>query len=90
MAKQSQPGGILDSPQAAKLLKDRAALEALLRSPDTKALMEMQERQGEPQRAAKAALRGDPSQLQGMVGRLMGDPAGAGVVERITQKTAKP
>ena len=86
MAKQSQPGGILDSPQAAKLLKDRAALEALLRSPDTKTLMEMLERQGGLQTAAEAALRGDPSQLQG----IMGDPAGAGVVERITQKTAKP
>ena len=45
MANKPQTGGILHTPQAEKLLKDRAALEQLLRSPDTQALMAMLERQ---------------------------------------------
>ena len=90
MANKPQTGGILHTPQAEKLLRDKAALEKLLRSPDTKALMEMLERQGGLQAAADAAMRGDTTQLQSLVGKVMGNPAGAGVVERITQKTAKP
>ena len=89
MAKQSQPGGILDSPQAAKLLKDRAALEALLRSPDTKALMEMLNRNGGLKAAAEAAMKGDASQLQGLLSQLMRDPEGARVVERINRSVPK-
>ena len=42
------------------------------------------------QAAAEAALRGDPAQLQRMVGQVMGDPAGSGVVERITKRASKP
>lgn len=90
MANKPQPGGILHTPQAEKLLRDKAALEQLLRSPDTQALMELLQRQGGLQAAAEAALRGDPAQLQSMVGRVMGDPAGAGVVERITRGAPKP
>ena len=75
MANKAQPGGILHTPQAEKLLRDRAALEQLLRSPDTRTLMAMLERQGGLQAAAEAALRGDPAQLQRMVGQVMGDPA---------------
>lgn len=41
MAKQQQPGNVLNSPQAAKLLKDKAAVESLVKSPDTQALMTM-------------------------------------------------
>ena len=90
MANKPQTGGILHTPQAEKLLKDRAALEQLLRSPDTQALMAMLERQGGLQVAAEAAMRGDPAKLQRMVGQVMGDPTGAGVVERITKQASKP
>lgn len=85
MEKKPQPGSILDTPQAAKLLRDKAALERLLRSPDTQALMTMLERQGGLQAAAQAAMRGDPTQLQSMVNRLTRDPAAADVVERLSQ-----
>ena len=45
--KQQQPaGGIFSTPQAAHLLKDKAAVERLTQSPDTKALMEMLNRNG--------------------------------------------
>ena len=90
MANKPQTGGILHTPQAEKLLKDRAALEQLLRSPDTQALMAMLERQGGLQAAAEAAMRGDPAKLQRMVDQVMGDPTGAGVVERITKQASKP
>lgn len=90
MANKPQSGGILHTPQAEKLLRDKAALEQLLRSPDTQALMAMLERQGGLQAAAEAAMRGDPTKLQNMVGQVMGDPAGAGVVERIKKSAPKP
>ena len=90
MANKPQSGGILHTPQAEKLLRDKAALEQLLRSPDTQALMAMLERQGGLQAAAEAAMRGDPTKLQSMVGQVMGDPTGAGVVERITKRASKP
>ena len=90
MANKSQPGSILHTPQAEKLLKDKAALERLLRSPDTKALMEMLQRQGGLQAAADAAMHGDPTQLQNLVGRVMDDPTGARVVERIKRNAPKP
>ena len=90
MASKSQPGSILNTPQAERLLRDKAALEKLLRSPDTKALMEMLERQGGLQAAADAAMRWDTTQLQSLVGKVMGNPAGAGVVERITRSAPKP
>lgn len=89
MAKKPQPGSILDTPQAAKLLKDKAAMERLLRSPDTQALMAMLERQGGLQAAAQAAMKGDPTQLQSLVNRLTQDPAAADVVERLSQNAPK-
>ena len=52
--------------------------------------MEMLERQGGLQAAADAAMRGDTTQLQSLVGKVMGNPAGAGVVERITRSAPKP
>ena len=87
MAKQQQPGNVLNSPQAAKLLKDKAAVESLVKSPDTQALMTMLN-QGGGLKAA-AAMKGDASQLQGLLNRLMQDPNGAKVVERINKSVPK-
>ena len=84
--KQQQPaGGIFSTPQAAHLLKDKAAVERLTQSPDTKALMEMLNRTG----GLKAAMKGDASQLQGLLSQLMRDPEGARVVERINRSVPK-
>ena len=88
MAKQQQPGNVLNSPQAAKLLKDKAAVESLVKSPDTQALMTMLN-QGGGLKAAEAAMKGDASQLQGLLNRLMQDPNGAKVVERINKSVPK-
>lgn len=89
MAKQQQPNNILSSPQAAKLLKDKAAVESLVKSPDTKALMEMLNQGGGLKAAAEAAMKGDASKLQGLLDRLMKDPGGAKVVERINKSVPK-
>lgn len=89
MAKQQQPGNVLNSPQAAKLLKDKAAVESLVKSPDTQALMTMLNQGGGLKAAAEAAMKGDASQLQGLLNRLMQDPNGARVVERINKSVPK-
>lgn len=87
MAKQ-QPN-IFHSPQAAKLLKDKAAVEHLVKSPDTQALMQMLNQGGGLKAAADAAMKGDASQLQGLLDQLMKDPSGAKVVERINKSVPK-
>ena len=86
MPNKQQPN-FMASPQAAKLLKDKAAVEQIVKSPDTKALMQMlnQTAGGGLQAAAEAAMKGDASQLQGLLDRLMKDPSGAQVVNRINQ-----
>ena len=89
MAAQQPSGGIFRSPQAARLLKDKAAVERLTQSPDAKALMEMLQRKGGLQAAAEAAMKGDASQLQGLLSQLMQDPEGAKVVERLNSSAPK-
>lgn len=89
MAKQQQPGNVFNSSQAAKLLKDKSAIENLVKSPDTQALVEMLNKQGGLKAAADAAMKGDASQLQGLLDRLMKDPNGAKVVERINKSAPK-
>ena len=89
MAAQQPSGGIFRSPQAARLLKDKAAVERLTQSPDAKALMEMLQRKGGLQAAAGAAMKGDASQLQGLLSQLMQDPEGAKVVERLNRSAPK-
>lgn len=84
MAKQPN---LMNSPQAAKLLKDKSTVENLVKSPDTQALVSMlnQSSGGGLKAAAEAAMKGDASQLQGLLDRLMKDPNGAKVVERINK-----
>lgn len=89
MAKQQKPGNLLNSPQAAKFLKDKAAVENLVKSPDTQALMDMLNQGGGLKAAAEAAMKGDATQLQGLLDRLMNDPNGAKVVERINRSVPK-
>ena len=89
MPKQSPSAGPLKDPQVARLLRDRHAVEQLLQSPDTKLLMELLARQGGLKGPAEAAMKGDPSALQGMLDRLRQDPKGAEVVERLSRSTPK-
>lgn len=72
--------------QAAQQLKDKGAVQQLLQSEDTKRMMDMLNRQGGVQSAAKAAAAGDPAQLMGMMQQLMSTPEGSQLVERITKQ----
>lgn len=89
MMNKQQPPGFMNDPQVTKLMKDTAAVEKMVKSPDASALMEMLNREGGLKTAAEAAMKGDLTQLQGMLDRLMKDPDGAKVVERLSKTAPK-
>ena len=72
--------------QTAELVKNKDAVQQLLRSEDTKRMMELLNRQGAVQGAAKAAAAGNPAELLGMMERLMNTDEGSQLVERITRQ----
>ena len=72
--------------QAAKKMKDNGAVQQLLRSADTRRMMELLGSQETVRGAAKAAATGDTAKLVGMMQKLMNDPEGARLVERITKQ----
>lgn len=77
---------------AGQLGKDPAALQALLRSRDAQALMQMlsQGDQGASlQRAARSAARGDTGELKRMMDQLMHTPDGAKLLQRLSQNMQK-
>lgn len=76
---------VMNSPEAAALLKNKDALKALLQSPDTRKLMRMLSSQNGTQlrQAAEQAKRGDASNLSAMMRSLMESEEGASLVERI-------
>lgn len=84
-----QSGNILKNALAQQL--NKATLADLIKSPDTQRLMEMLNRSagGGLKSAAEAAVKGDPSQLMGLVDRLKQDPEGAKVMDRINQSSQK-
>lgn len=72
--------------QKAEQIKDNGAVQRLLRSEDTRRMMELLGTQDNVKGAAKAAAAGNPSQLMAMMRQLMNDPEGAQLVERITKQ----
>lgn len=87
---QSQPdlNEVLRSPQAAELLKNRQALESLLRSDEARRLLDSlnQNSGGGLKNAAQAAMKGDGTQLMGLVQGLMNDPKSARLVQDLNTK----
>lgn len=85
------PNDILNSPQAAKLLKNKDQIMGLMNSPDAKKLINLlQQNNGTGlQSAAEAAMKGDPAKLMGMVQNLMNNPEGAKTVENINKNIPK-
>ena len=75
--------------QKARQVKDKGAIQQLLKSDDTKRMMDLLGNQGSVQDAAKAAAAGRPDQLIDMMQRLVGTKEGAALVERITQQAQK-
>lgn len=86
-----RPTDMFKSPQAEKLLKNKSAMEDLVKSPDTKRLMDLLNKNsgGSLKAAAEAAMKGDTTQIMGLMDRIMKDPEGAKVVDRINQSIPK-
>lgn len=82
------PGDLLNSPEAAALLKNKDSILGMMNSPDAKKLMQLlnQNAGGGLKTAADAAIKGDASALMGLMQQVMSSKEGAEVVERI-QKT---
>jgi len=72
--------------QKAAQLKNKGAVQQLLRSEETRRMMELLGTQDNVKGAAKAAAAGDPTQLMSMMQQLMNNPEGAQLVERITKQ----
>lgn len=75
--------------ETARTMKDKGAVQQLLRSNDTRRMMELLGSRDNVAGAAKAAAAGDPAQLMGMMQQLMSTQEGAQLVERITQQARK-
>ena len=75
--------------ETARTMKDAGAVQQLLRSDDTRRMMELLGSRDNVTGAAKAAAAGDPAQLMGMMQQLMNTQEGAQLVERITQQARK-
>lgn len=82
---------VLNSQQAADLLKNRQAMETLLRSDEARQLMAMldQTSGGSLKDAAQSAMKGNTAQLMGLVQGLMNDPNHARLVEELNKKVGK-
>lgn len=78
---------LMKNPDAAGILKNKDTIMGLMKSPDTKKLMDMLSQQagGGLKSAADAAAKGDASALMGLVGQLMQSKEGSEVVERINK-----
>lgn len=81
---QSNLDELMKNPKAAGLLKNQALLQSLLRSPDTKRLMELLSQSGGAG-FQTAAAKGDTKALAGMVKQLMQSQEGARLVHNLTQ-----
>lgn len=79
---------VLKSPQASNLLKNKQAIESLMKSAEAQKLMELLNRNsGESlKNAAQSAMSGDSKQLMSMVQNLMSDPNNVKLIEDLNKK----
>lgn len=79
---------VLTSPEAANLLKNKQAIESLMKSGEAQRLMELlnQNAGNGLKDAAQSAMKGDTTQLMGLVQGLMKDPKNAKLVEDLNKK----
>ncbi len=79
---------VLKSPQASNLLKNKQAIESLMKSAEAQKLMELLNRNsGESlKNAAQSAMSGDSKQLMSMVQNLMSDPNNVKLIEDQNKK----
>lgn len=91
MKNQPDLSNVLSAPQAADLLKNKQAVESLMKSGEAKRLMELlnQNAGGGLKGAAQSAMKGDTSQLMNLVEGLMKNPESAKLVEDLNKKVGK-
>jgi ubiquinone biosynthesis protein Coq4 len=82
---------MLNSPEAANLLKNKEAILSLSNSPDAQKFMQLlkQTSGGTLQSAADAAMKGDPSALSKLVNEVTKTPEGAKAVTNLSQNLPK-
>ena len=78
---------MLNSEQAAKLMKDQGKLDQLQNAPETQRLFQMLSKNagGDLEKAAQQAAHGDTAQLMDAVRRLTQDPEGQRLIQRLRQ-----
>lgn len=89
--KQPDLNAVLNSPQAANMLKNKQALEALLKSGEVRQLMEQLNKNagGGLKDAAQSALKGDSARLMNLVQGLMSNPENTKLIEDLNKKAGK-
>lgn len=82
---------IINSPEAAKLLKNKDALMALSNSPEVQHIMHLLKEKsgGNLQAVAEAAMKGDPSQLSRLVNEVTQNPEAAKAVSNLSRNLPK-
>lgn len=83
-----EPKNVLDTPEAASLMGDAAALKELLGSPETRQLLSVLSAQNGAalQEAAQQARGGDTSRLSAMLSGLGSTRDGAAALEQMERK----
>lgn len=83
--------GLLHNKQAANLLSDPKKLEQLRSAPETQQLFSMlrQNTGGDLEQAANHAAKGDAAPLISAIQKLMHDPEGAKLMEKMKQHLNK-
>ena len=79
--------GLLHNPPAAQLLSDQKKLEELRNAPETQQLFSMLQKStgGDLEQAANHAAQGNSASLVSAIRKLMRDPEGAKLMEKMKQ-----
>lgn len=77
---------LLKGKEAAGLMKDPSRLEKLRDAPETQKIFSMlSQSTGDLESAAERAAKGDTAQLAGAIRRLMQDPEGAKLIQKMKE-----
>lgn len=88
MKQQPDLEAAMHSPQAQTLLRNKQALESVVKSGEAQRLMDAlnQSSGGTLKRAAQSAMKGDSAQLVRLVEGIMKDPKNAKLMEELNRK----
>jgi len=89
--KQPDLNAVLNSPEAVNILKNKQALESLLKSGEVQRLMAQLNKNagGDLKDAAQSAMKGDSSRLMNLVQGFMNNPQNTKLIEELNKKAGK-